>query len=72
MEAYSHLKFELRIEELLNHTLNKYGKDSQTRLNQTIKSENFQKFVRQPVEKISVERKKSLYNLNDFWNGLIP
>jgi hypothetical protein len=48
------------------------GKDSQTRLSQTIKSENFQRFVRQPVEKISAERKQSLYNLNDFWNGLIP
>ena len=48
------------------------GKDAQTRLSQTIKSENFQKFVRQPVEKMSAERKQSLYNLNDFWNGLIP
>lgn len=48
------------------------GEDGQTRLSQTIESEDFQKFVRQPIEKMSAERIQSLYNLNDFWNGLIP
>jgi hypothetical protein len=48
------------------------GTGTETLMNQTLNSARFQTHIRIPLDRMPVEQKQYLTNMDDFWNGFIP